>query len=71
MVCSHMDSISAYGGVGGKRWFAAAVAEVYVEVELSDESLREGEDGGEALFGALVDNKTIFRIDVVISSRDV
>jgi len=44
---------------------------VCVEAELSDASLREREDGGEALFGALVDNETIFRIDVVISSRDV
>ena len=43
------------------------MVEVCVEFELSDESLREGE----ALFGALVDNETIFRIDVVISSRDV
>lgn len=68
MVCSHIDSISAYGGIGGERWLAV---EVCVEVELSDESLREGEDGGEVLPGALVDNETIFRIDVVISSRDV
>ena len=63
--------MSAYGGVGSERWFAMAVVEVCVEVELSEESLREGEDGGEAGFGVLVDNETIFRIDVVISSRDV
>lgn len=47
IVCSHIDSMSAYGGVGCEGWLAVAVVEVCVEFELSEESLREGEDGGE------------------------
>ena len=45
------------------------MAEVCVDVELSDESLSDGEAGGDG--GGFVDRETIFRIDVVISSRDV
>ena len=42
-----------------------------MEVEFSEESLREGDGGGDMEFGAVVDKETIVRIEVVISSRDV